>query len=382
MTPQQNIILDELKQKAKGKVAALLGRLTKMEGAAELATELPKLIGPTALLDNKKDLQRVWELFGLYFLNQGRVHEAIPVFYELYYRLLDYQEKHHCHVPKGTSLFWLSRCHSLAQRPVLAKRYMMLALCEDSIRDKGNFRAHLSGAYQQLVWSFGLSHNELINYADHIWGLYKRNRVMGLFPEWILQQLGDAWMIEQRSLAESFLYFLNIRYVRVLQTRLKSQPGRSLEWLAHYLLSTIPGCRAKMNVRSQSTQYDVVGALEGQDVDFRSDLGRYLICECKDWSKPADFTTLAKLARVLESAKCKFGLLFSKLGITGEAHTTAATRELLKVFQDRGIVIIVVSSQDIEKLVSGDNFITMLRDKYEEIRLDLPKRSVAHAKSN
>jgi hypothetical protein len=97
-----------------------------------------------------------------------------------------------------------------------------------------------------------------------------------------------------------------------------------------------------MNVRSQSTQYDVVGALEGQDIDFRSDSGRYFICECKDWSKPADFTTLAKLARVLESAKCKFGLLFSKLGITGKAHTTAATRELLKVFQDRGVVIIVV----------------------------------------
>jgi hypothetical protein len=128
-----------------------------------------------------------------------------------------------------------------------------------------------------------------------------------------------------------------------------------------------------MDVRSQSSQYDVVGALEGQDFDFRSDLGRYFICECKDWSKPADFTTLAKLARVLESAKCKFGLLFSKLGITGEARTTAATRELLKVFQDRGIVIIVVSANDIAKIASGNNFVAMLRDKYEEVRLDLPK---------
>ena len=146
-----------------------------------------------------------------------------------------------------------------------------------------------------------------------------------------------------------------------------------MEWLAHYILTTIPGCRAKMNVRSQSTQYDVVGALEGQDIDFRSDLGRYFICECKDWSKPADFTTFAKLARVLESAKCKFGLLFSKLGITGKAHTTAATRELLKVFQDRGVVIIVVSAEDIGKIASGDNFVTMLRNKYEEVRLDLPK---------
>jgi len=371
MTPQQNIILDELKEKAKGKIASLLDHLTKMEGAAELAVELPKVVPLRRLLDTKKDLQRVWELFGLYFLNQGRVHEAIPLFCGLYEQLLDHQTKTGSHVPKGTSLFWISRCHAIAQRPVLAKRYMMLALCEDAIRDKGQFKPQMSGAYQQLVWNFGLTHEELLRYAKQIWEIYKKKRSMGLFPEWVLQQLDDTWMIEQRSPAESSVYSLNVRYFRVLQTALKSKPGQSLEWLAHYMLTTIPGCRAKMNVRSQSTEYDVVGALEGQDIDFRSDLGRYFICECKDWSKPADFTTLAKLGRVLEAAKCKFGLLFSKRGITGEAQTTAATRELLKVFQDRGIVIIVVSAEDIGKIARGENFVAMLRNKYEKVRLDL-----------
>ena len=50
MTPEQNIIFDELEQKAQGKVAALLGHLTRMEGAAELATALPKIIGPVDAL--------------------------------------------------------------------------------------------------------------------------------------------------------------------------------------------------------------------------------------------------------------------------------------------------------------------------------------------
>ena len=95
-------------------------------------------------------------------------------------------------------------------------------------------------------------------------GKYIRKTGAWAFPVWILQQLDDAWMLEPRSPAESSLYIVNIRYVRVLQTALKSQPGRSLEWLAHYILHSIPGCRAKMNVRSQSTQYDVVGALEGK----------------------------------------------------------------------------------------------------------------------
>src|SRR5262249_5624688 len=53
------------------------------------------------------------------------------------------------------------------------------------------------------------------------------------------------------------------------------------------------------------------------EVDFRSELGRVLVCECKDWSDPADFTTMAKFCRVLDSFKAKFGILFSKAGISG-----------------------------------------------------------------
>jgi hypothetical protein len=33
----------------------------------------------------------------------------------------------------------------------------------------------------------------------------------------------------------------------------------------------------------------------------------------------------------------------------------------------------VVSAEDIGKIARGDNFVMMLRDKYEEVRLDLPK---------
>jgi len=33
----------------------------------------------------------------------------------------------------------------------------------------------------------------------------------------------------------------------------------------------------------------------------------------------------------------------------------------------------VVSAEDIGKIANGDNFVTMLRNKYEEVRLDLPK---------
>src|SRR3990170_8960739 len=104
----------------------------------------------------------------------------------------------------------------------------------------------------------------------------------------------------------------------------------------------MPGCRTLRRAKSRSTEYDIVCSIDGLEVDFRSELGRYFVCECKDWDKPADFSTMAKFCRVLDSVKSRSGILFSKKGISGEGKTKDAEREQLKVFQDRGMVIVVV----------------------------------------
>lgn len=111
--------------------------------------------------------------------------------------------------------------------------------------------------------------------------------------------------------------------------------------------------------------------MEGFEVDFRSEMGRYFVCECKDWNKPADFTTMAKFCRVLDSTKSRFGILFSKQGISGAKKTVYAEREQLKVFQDRGMVIVVIDEKDLEYISNSRNFINLLRQRYEKIRLDL-----------
>ncbi len=107
--------------------------------------------------------------------------------------------------------------------------------------------------------------------------------------------------------------------------------------------------------------------MEGFDVDFRSELGRYFVCECKDWNVPADFTTMAKFCRVLDSFKAKFGILFSRSGVSGENRTAFAAREQLKVFQDRGIVVVVIDLKDLESVAAGQNLISLLRTRYESV---------------
>jgi len=80
---------------------------------------------------------------------------------------------------------------------------------------------------------------------------------------------------------------------------------------------------------------------------------------------------MAKFCRVLDSIKARFGILFSKNGISGAGNTQFAQREQLKVFQDRGIVIVVLSLADLEEVASGANLVAKLRNQYEAVRLDL-----------
>jgi hypothetical protein len=115
----------------------------------------------------------------------------------------------------------------------------------------------------------------------------------------------------------------------------------------------------------------VVCSVEGPAVDFREEVGRYFVCECKDWARPADFSAFAKFCRVLDSVKARFGIIFSREGITGESGVTDARLEQIKVFQDRGLVIVVVDLSNLEALAHGVNFVSLLRQKYEQVRLEL-----------
>jgi hypothetical protein len=225
------------------------------------------------------------------------------------------------------------------------------------------------------VWGYGLPDGQLKTYAKQFYELSKQYPHDALFPEALLQRIDDEWLTEIASAREAALYLANARYANYLLAKLGDGTGEALELAAEYLMSCMPGCRTSRRGRSGSTDYDIVCAMEGFEVDFRSELGRYFVCECKDWKSPADFTVMAKFCRVLDSIKSRFGILFSKSGISGTDKTLNAEREQLKIFQDRGIVIIVVDLEDLKKVAAGQNLIALLRRKYEIVRLDLKMQS-------
>lgn len=348
----------------------LQGFLAVRDGAALFVRRLPEAF-PAPGFAASLEQQRAWERVGLFYLQQGRYHEALPIFAALYDHMLAAQEEtgNRCH--KGMPLVWMSDCYAHVGYIIISRRYLMLTLVEDAIQSNGLISPETTGTYFRTVWSGGLSDSELKRYASEVRELYQSEPVKALYPEWVLQQLDIDWITLVPSTHEAGVFAVNRRYVRHLMRQLGHTSGKTLELLAEYLLSCMPGCRTTRRQRTDATEYDVVCSVEGLELDFRSELGRYFVCECKDWKTKADFTTMAKFCRVLDSVKSRFGILFSPEGISGGGERKFAELEQIKVFQDRGIVIVVVDHNDLARIADGANFISMLRRKYERVRLNL-----------
>jgi hypothetical protein len=343
------------------------------DGPEKAAIGLASRFSPEAVAVESRE-QTIWELVGVYYYGLGRSHEAIEVFAMLYTHMVAAQQAMG-RVHKGMPLVRIADAYRQLGCPIHAKRFMMLTLCEDAIRGEGVVDPASTGTYFRLVWQYGLAAAELDRYAKEFARLAAENPKLALFPEFLLQQIDDRWLIEFPSALDFSIYRLSPLYAQHLLRALGSPSGRELELLAHYLMTCMAGCRATRRRRSQSTDYDIVCAMEGPDLDFRSEFGRYFVCECKDWSKPADFTVMAKFCRVLDSVKARFGILFSRRGVSGAGRASDAEREQVKVFADRGIVIVVLDEGDLESVAKGTNLIQLLRQRYESVRLDLKGRN-------
>ncbi len=311
-------------------------------------------------------------LFYRYYFNQ--YHNAIAVLASLYNLMIEYQIENKKWIHKGLPLVFIRDFHMLLHNNVLAKRFALLTLCEDSIGGKmtaGKLKKNEAGIYSRLTFYHGMSDDEIENYFSQINELYDGNNIDTHFPEWILQNLNSSWLVEFPTASEQMIFTPNILYIKYLFESLHNDSdGKRLELLAEYILSIIPGFRTYRRKRTPSTDYDIFCAIEGNPMDFRSELGRYMICESKNWNKPADFTTIAKFCNVLDSVKCKSGIIFSKNGVSGEGNEKYAQREILKVYQRNGIIVLVIDEQDLQEVANGNNFITIVRNKYEKIRFD------------
>jgi len=329
---------------------------------------------------------RWWQWVGAYYFNppRWRYWDALGIFAGLHEEMLKRQRQpggQRLH--KGLPLCWMSDCYYAMGLPWHARRFLVLTLCEDALTLGRDPSHYWRNSYWRLVMRDGVAHGDYHSCVREIGALFEQDSEPCAFPEWALRHLEhDRWLTRPRarhtgwlsvtpSVMEAGLYRPNASYIRHLRDRGSDASGRPMERLAAYLLGCMPGCRTRLRVHSYGAEYDVVCTMEGLQTDFRSELGRYFLCECKDKAKPANFPGVAKFCRVLQSVKARFGVIFSAEHLTGRDKRGCADGERLKLYHESGIVLVVVDEGDLGRLERGASFTEMLRDKYEQVRLDL-----------
>jgi hypothetical protein len=299
---------------------------------------------------------------------------ALYVYHHLYKLLLESQcEDGRIH--KGYPLVKLSEIYEEMGYSATADRFIMLTLIEDAISEKGFCNRHGG-----VLWRLWPSRIKAIGVVEDLFRRAWEERVTyekwGFCPEAVLQEFDNGWQSRSPTGHETSEWTANPYYASRLYDFINSRTDRSgkpLERLAHYLLSCIPGAIVRSRDKTLSSDNDVFVSLEGDLPDFRSDLGRQWICECKDVSDPLNVTAVMKFGRVLDSARCRAGILFSWSGVSGDDERLYSEREIAKLFQQHGIALLVIDGEDLRRLGLGDNLLLLLRAKYEKIRHDLWK---------
>jgi hypothetical protein len=153
--------VDEAIEKIRQEIVALKSDIKDLidqrDTGAQLLRVLSLNVAPADVATAEGD--RVWELCGTYLFNVGRIHEALIIFLTLYELKLAAQAAAG-RVHKGSPLIWASFCFAALGFPAHAKRYAMLALCEDAVLGKGHVSPD-GGAYFHLLWKGGMREEEL-----------------------------------------------------------------------------------------------------------------------------------------------------------------------------------------------------------------------------
>ncbi len=164
---------------------SILSLIGQRDATARLLTTLPSRVGQGLT----ESAWRSWELAAVILLRQGRAHEGAALLWGLYENMLEAQQRSSSRVHKGMPLVRLSDTFLSLGFPLHAKRYMMLTLVEDALRENGVVSPETTGTYFRLVWGYGMSHDELAHYARDANQKALADASLAVFPEALLQDM-------------------------------------------------------------------------------------------------------------------------------------------------------------------------------------------------
>lgn len=280
---------------------------------------------------------------------------------------------------KGSPLHNIGVIKHLQGDTNLSITYVTLALIEDIISDlrsntiqdiKNNYKSRPAYKFLNLYYQFpeGLD-NKLIEIYEKL-----KENLSFVFPE----DIYTAYLIDRKILKTRINPFeFDNFYTRYIFQRLngvhkdKYSKGVSLELFVAYLFLSNVGFEVTHNIIEIDAQIDLLVRNHNINDPILNELGRYILVECKNWSKKINAATIKKFIADLRFAECKSGIIISSKGITGNRTKKSAYYTIRKEYHKDGIVIIAIDLNDIKLIIDrGIGLRSLLVNKYEEIRFD------------
>ena len=352
--------------------------LPERDSVKRVLERLGKTVTGDLLVDESFERRRLWQDAGLYYMHNQRLYDSIVTFLHLYNSICDEQRRRSPRwLHKGMPLVWIAECYMRLGYQYLSARYLILTGVSDAISAQGRLDPN-SGFYFRARWHRGWADEDIERFYADCWAAYDVGDELCDFPEHVLLKVEVPFPLPYATPPELNRYEVNRFYASRLLDVVKDKrnrkldiDGKDLERLAALLLGAIPGFEIKAAFASKDTQYDGLIRNIGPQYDYRSDLGTYVPIECKDWNHAVGVPEIAQFINKLVMQDCRSGILFSSQGVTGEGKNQFAELQLLKAHYRAGKVILVLNEHDFRQAGRGENLISMLRQKYEEIRFDL-----------
>jgi hypothetical protein len=158
----------------------------------------------------------------------------------------------------------------------------------------------------------------------------------------------------------------------IYQSKTNDQKKKSLELLARTLFESIGLICKYVNLRTTSSEIDIVVQIRDQkECGALNDFEPYILVECKNWKSPMGAAQVRDFIVKLQKTQLKLGIIFSKNGVSGKRYAGDAVREIRRVFDTDGLYILVISGKDLRAVEQGASFLEILDQKIDHLRFDL-----------
>lgn len=197
-------------------------------------------------------------------------------------------------------------------------------------------------------------------------------------PEWLLSHaLHHAHGMALIAPSPRYAHHASVPFVRAAVAHAfddanasNAEKGSRLERLIAFLITTIPGMRARLRMISagRSAEIDIVATFVGESAYPLPERTDAWLIECKNWQRRASSSVVGHFFAKMKRTNTRFGILVAKSGLTGRDDDTAAERFQRDLAMKDDSVCLVVTENDLRGFGATETFRGFVDARYERWR--------------